>query len=91
MNRAEILRDYSVDEHGIIRSPGKFEGEMLYVPFLWDAVLNGWGEFVGGWVENTERIHISPDAVLEFPELDGTLSVVLWETEQGFVCSEHEA
>ena len=31
MTRAEVLGQYHVDERGVIRSPGKFEGEMVYV------------------------------------------------------------
>jgi hypothetical protein len=41
MTRTEILAQYQVGSDGVIRSPGKFEGEMLYVPFYWDIAMNG--------------------------------------------------
>lgn len=36
MTRKEIAETYKVDERGVIRSPGKFEGEPIYVPYFWD-------------------------------------------------------
>jgi len=44
MTREKILRDYKVDEHGVIRSPGKFEAEMLYAPYFYDIMMEGGGE-----------------------------------------------
>ena len=41
MTRKEILKQYSINEDGVILSPGKFEGEMLYMPHFWEAYLNG--------------------------------------------------
>ncbi|MGH9890685.1 MAG: hypothetical protein ACREA0_01615 [bacterium] len=46
MTREEILKKFTVNEHGIIQSPGKFEGEMLYAPYFYDATLDGRGEDV---------------------------------------------
>jgi hypothetical protein len=40
MTRVDIEMDYKV-VNGRIRNPGKFEGEMLYVPYFWEAYLNG--------------------------------------------------
>lgn len=39
----EIVSAYEVADHGGITTAGKFEGEMLYVPLLWEAFLNGDG------------------------------------------------
>ena len=44
MTREEILKDYTVDASGRIRTPGQFEAEMLYVPYFWDAYLNGFSD-----------------------------------------------
>lgn len=44
MNREEILKDYTVNAQGVITSPGKFEGEMLYAPYFYDMLLNGDGD-----------------------------------------------
>ena len=40
MTRQEIESSYKI-ENGRIRSPGKFEGEMIYVPFYWNVFLDG--------------------------------------------------
>jgi len=66
MTREEILRQYNINEHGIIISPGKFEGEMIYMPHFYEAYLNGEANYLqdGGIsipIEKKERE--------EFPEL----------------------
>lgn len=33
--------DYKFDRHGRITSPGKFEGEMIYLPLYWEVGLDG--------------------------------------------------
>lgn len=83
MNRQEILDRYKVNEHGIITSPGKFEGEMLYAPYYYDAMLNGWTDF-DEWIE--------PDiAEYEmFPELNEVKRIRMSEDDSGFVWLEHE-
>ena len=93
MDRIEVLESYAVDSHGIIRSPGKFEGCMLYVPALWDAILNGEGEGDDGSEDiPSERIQVTAEDIEQFPELAGIASCVLWETDQGFVlCAEEDA
>lgn len=85
MKRADIIRDYQPDNRGIIQRPGKFEGEMLYVPYLWfEGIMNGAGiplptnKFM-------ERVLIEDKDRLEFPELIGVKAAILWEDEQGFV------
>lgn len=86
--REEVLSHYTVDERGIIRSPGKFEAEPIYTPYFWESVLNGDAED-----------HEEPDGTLwaildvtkedrkAFPELEasGIISVALMELEVGFV------
>jgi hypothetical protein len=41
MTREEILANYTVSDRGTILSPGKFEGEMLYVPYFWGMSMEG--------------------------------------------------
>lgn len=87
MTRHDVLNSYDVNEYGIITSPGKFEGEMVYVPSLWDIVLGGMAdeEYYEEGILLAD-IHIT-SAVDEFPELEsGTYT--LWESEQGFVHCE---
>ena len=40
---AKIHEEYTVVD-GIIRNPGKFERECVWVPYYWDLALNGEGE-----------------------------------------------
>ena len=40
---AKVHEEYTVVD-GIIRNPGKFEGECVWVPYYWELVLDGDGE-----------------------------------------------
>jgi hypothetical protein len=82
MTRVDIKLDYQIDERGVIRSPGKFEGEMLYVPYFWDAFLNGCADGDDGEVLT---FIVDSDDVREFPELADAKQVRLYEDSQGFV------
>jgi len=80
MTRAEIEAAYTVT-NGIIRSPGKFEGERVYMPAMYAAYLDGSadddGEILSVEVTDADRA--------EFPEL-GSLAFVRFEVvEEGFV------
>lgn len=85
MTREEIIKAYSPDVYGIIRQPGKFESEMLYVPYFWDASLNGMADYDFGKVLFFE---ISSADRANFPELGNYYGIGLEETEQGFVNSQ---
>jgi len=75
--------NYETDSHGIITSPGKFEGEMRYVPWFWEAGMNGLADRDDGKVMGFD---ISPADKVMFPELKRRRTVKLIETDQGFVC-----
>lgn len=83
MTREEILKQYDVSEDGTITSPGKFQGEMLYMPLFWNAFVEGL---------TTTNSHgylvceITKEDREEFPELKGRRAIVFDETDQGFVC-----
>ena len=87
MTREETLKDYKV-ENGIITSPGKFEGERVYVLHYWDLFLNGMadeddGEVLGFMVTLEDAYH--------YPELreDGYRpfdTIRLFQRDDGFVC-----
>ena len=86
MTRTEILRQYDVDSAGVIRSPGKFEGEYLYAPYFWDLFLEGCTDEDDG---DVLRFNVTEKDRMEFPELVAVQVVTLTECEQGFVyCSE---
>jgi hypothetical protein len=83
--RAEVTQHYTVDAHGLICDLGKFERDMLYVPFYWEASLNGCSSADFGTVQFFE---ICTDERAAFPELGDAYGIGLAETEQGFVIAK---
>lgn len=83
MTRAEVLKDYLVIfPAGKIQTPGKFQGEMLYVPHFYQAFLDGTADSESGpcisfRVNDTDR--------QEFPELKGKRWVNLIQMDEGFI------
>lgn len=71
---AKVRESYTHDERGVITQLGKFESEMIYVPYLWDASY-----------ENPAECVIDEDDRTLFPELGDTKTVYLYEDDQGFV------
>ena len=91
--RAEIESEYRVVD-GLIRNPGKFEGEAVYVPYYWDLVMEGEGEEVMEVESEREspRIRFVVDSEEEAAfadvlggELRCGATVELFEDSQGFV------
>lgn len=78
MTREEIEKDYQVNEDGIITSPGKFEGQMIYVPYFNDQSLNGFFD-LAEWIE------IENTDLEKFSELEGVFEIRLFEDDNGFV------
>jgi hypothetical protein len=85
MTREEIIKEYAINKHGVITSPGKFEGAMLYTPYFWDAYLNGMADDDNGSILT---FIVNQDDRNEFPELAEAQKVRLEESEQGFVYCE---
>lgn len=100
MTRNEILAAYAVEpNHLYIASPGKFEGEAIYVPYFHEnaedgEVLEYMEDGMGCFLS---LIEITDDDRKEFPELVGPAKyIVIEENDQGFVngrllYSENEA
>jgi hypothetical protein len=90
MTRIQIEADYHVVE-GIIRSPGKFEGEPVYVPYFFDLMLNGMADesYEDDATGNTaDYFNITPADRQEFPELEEVARVILYYRTDGFVVSD---
>ena len=88
MTREEILSAYKVNEHGMITSPGKFEGEMIYAPYFYDLMMNGLHtehEEYNEYDELTYHFDILKEDIDIFPELIGVARVYLFENNDGFV------
>lgn len=83
---------------GLITEPGKFQTEMLYVPFFWEVALNGSGDGFG-WDDETGRpvdwfnldeweAVFPPTLIKSSLDPDEPSFLFLWETDQGFVETE---
>lgn len=82
MTRLEIERDYKIVD-GRIRSPGRFEGELLYVPHFWDVAMNGFADRDDG---RALGFDVTKEDKAEFPELKRRRTVNLYQRDNGFVC-----
>lgn len=81
MTRKEIEAAYNV-VGGRIRSPGKFEGEMVYVVAFWHIAMEGFADRDDGRVFGFDIIKEDKH---EYPELKGRRTVKLIEDDNGFV------
>ena len=82
MTRQEIESQYNI-VNGVIRSPGCFEGEMIYVPHFWEIFLNGFADRDNG---NVLGFDVTPEDKIEFPELRKRRTVKLYQRDNGFIC-----
>lgn len=82
MTRDDIERDFKVS-NGRITSPGKFEGEAVYVPYFWYIFLDGGADEDMGW---KLIFHVTEGDRKMFPELGAKKRVALYERDDGFVC-----
>lgn len=90
MKRQDVLNDYDM-LNGRIVSPGKFEGEPIYVPYFWDMTLSGCApdEEFDEDGNHIYSCHVHAEDHAQFPEeLRLVACVYLWEDEQGFVHSQ---
>lgn len=67
----------------LVKGPGKFEGEAVYVPYFWDAFLNGFADRDNGTVLGFD---VTAEDKAIFPELKHRKTVKLIERDDGFVC-----
>lgn len=74
---------YTTDDNGRITSPGKFEGQMIYVPHFWYAYLNGCADRDDGTVLG---FNVTPEDRAEYPEIPARKRTIrLVERSDGFV------
>jgi hypothetical protein len=89
--------EYHVDEHGLIDSPGKFEGEAAYVPSFWALGLEGGADEDTYGERDVEVIeeelakaavfvfHLTDEDKKRWPALADVERLELWESGNGFV------
>lgn len=83
MTHQSIESRFTIDRHGIIRDPGRFEGEAIYVPYFYQAYLDGMADEDDGEVL---KFRIQKQDLEQFPELADRKTVRLYIRENGFVC-----
>jgi hypothetical protein len=83
MTREELKEQYAVNRRGVIVTPGKFVGQMLYVPYFWDKYLNGLADDTTG---DIITFFITDEDRQEFPELGQARVITLLEIERTLVC-----
>jgi hypothetical protein len=79
----DLLKTYKVEEHGVIISPGKFEGEMIYVPYYWELSLHGFADYDDGKILGFNIS--SKDRAIFGPMLKGKRTVRFYERNDGLV------
>lgn len=87
--RKAILDHYDVNYYGIIQNKGKYEQEMLYVPYFWGQ--NDEDERIGDPDYIEWRVwEVTEDDERSFPELrqDAVTHVALRKHGDGFIISE---
>lgn len=81
---AEVKNQHKINRHGIITSPGKFEGESLATPYFYNVSLDGSGHIVQ--IEGEERelfkIEKKYSHILVYESNDGFVSIAYFETLQ---------
>jgi hypothetical protein len=73
---------YACDECGFITNPGKFEGQMFYLPYLWEKSL----EFCTQHSDGSVSVEILPEDRELFPEIfNYSKTIRMQESDDGFV------
>ena len=73
MTRYQVLTEYEVQD-GMIRTPGRFGGQALYVPYFWKKYLDGNAHEV-----DKDSVQFSVEEIdrIQFPELGARSTVRL--------------
>ncbi len=82
MNRELVFTMFQVDETGIIRTLGPFEGQNLYIPYFWYLHISGYREDVQNGIV-TFQVRMEDRA--QFPELINHDIVRLMQQENGAI------
>lgn len=85
------VSDYRLNEKKIIVSPGKFEGEMYYVPTFWEASMDGADDEVSDDARGHTYfiLSLTPEDRARFPEIEPTeCEAWMVESDTGFVSCE---
>jgi hypothetical protein len=79
----EELKDgYTFDANGVIRDPGKFEGETLATLYFYDAYMNGDGVVFELDEDEKQELGIKSPFVYLAESNDGFISLIFCESEK---------
>lgn len=73
--------------NGIIKTPGKFEGEPYWMPTIWDMVLGGMADeslHDGSTAYDAFKMDSELSIMTGLPVTEGSF-LVIWSDERGFV------
>lgn len=73
---------YTIDANGAIKNPGRFQGQMLYVPYFWDMGLEGFADRDDG---QTFGFDLTENDKKKFPELRGRRTIKIYQRNDGFI------
>lgn len=75
---------YVIDEHRMIREPGRFEHLPIYVPYFWNAYLDGTFDDEC-WINGDHVIVflVTEDDRYDYPELVGATTLTITEAADG--------
>lgn len=77
-----VTYGYACDDNGLITNPGKFEGEMIYLPYMWEQSL----EFCTQHSDGSVSVEVTDHDKMLFPEIPPrTKSIRMEESSDGFV------
>lgn len=79
--QAAIRQRYDVDERGIVRSPGKFEGQPAYVVWMWELCMLGRVREIRG----IYYLDLFAEDIDEWPTLRGKRVVQLQQCADGSI------
>lgn len=87
--RAEIESEFDVRD-GVIKDPGKFEGEPVYAPYFYDLWLESGADEDMYGLDGVEHsiFFVSDEDRAQFPELKDVEAIHVWEGETGFFNTE---
>lgn len=75
---------YAIDEHRIIREPGRFKDQPAYAPYFWNAYLDGTYDDERSECDGYVIVFtITDDDRYDYPELTGATTLYMWETPEG--------
>lgn len=86
MTKEDIKHLFEIDDKDVIRSKGKFEGEPIWVVYLWNLLLNNSQDDE----DDLGRALFYPmqEDFMEFPELKEYEVIAIWNDNLGFVNHE---